>query len=147
VDLAVLIGFEKFRVYTIERDAVMISNIAAIESEFWQRVIDRRPPEPTDKTDPRILAALYGAGDGTEVVFDTDACNLVRLYEYHKKNEEVSKEGKDQARTRILATLAEHTQGRLEDGRIVKRANVNVKEHTVKASSYTRLTIGKSKGD
>lgn len=43
-DLAVLIGGQDFRIHTIARDEALIANLISIESDFWARVQDGRPP-------------------------------------------------------------------------------------------------------
>jgi putative phage-type endonuclease len=45
-DIAVLIGGNDFRVYTVEADPQVQSDLIDLEREFWQRVQDRNPPEP-----------------------------------------------------------------------------------------------------
>lgn len=58
--VAALIGGQRLEVRRIERDEDVIANLLQIEEEFWQRVLDRRPP-PADgqpKT-ADLLASLY----------------------------------------------------------------------------------------
>lgn len=49
-DVAVLIGGNDFRVYTIHRDQKMVDDLVTIASEFWHRVEHRIPP-PIDASD------------------------------------------------------------------------------------------------
>lgn len=50
-DVAVLIGGSDFRIYTVEADLALQDAIIELEQEFWQRVIDRRPPDPVSAAD------------------------------------------------------------------------------------------------
>ncbi len=56
----VLIGADDFRLYRIERDDITISAIRHKEVEFWQRIQDRNPPEPSSVSD---IARLFGTAD------------------------------------------------------------------------------------
>jgi putative phage-type endonuclease len=43
-DIPVLIGGNDFRLYRVERDEAIIAALIEVEREFWQAVVDRRPP-------------------------------------------------------------------------------------------------------
>jgi putative phage-type endonuclease len=43
-DIAVLIGGSDFRIYRIQRDEKIIEALVKVETEFWEAVMDRRPP-------------------------------------------------------------------------------------------------------
>ena len=45
-DIAVLIGGSDFRIYTVEADPQVQSDLIDLEREFWHRVETRTPPEP-----------------------------------------------------------------------------------------------------
>lgn len=67
--IAAVTGFDdKPRVHWIERDDDIIAGIRAKEVEFWRRVQDREPPEPSTLEDikflfPRDAGALLEADD------------------------------------------------------------------------------------
>jgi putative phage-type endonuclease len=46
-DLAVLIGGQELRAYTVRRDEALIANLVQILKDFWGRVERREPPEPS----------------------------------------------------------------------------------------------------
>ena len=56
-DIAVLIGGDDFRIYTVQADRELQAAIIAKAQEFWQRVRDRNPPDPTtiDDTDRKSV--------------------------------------------------------------------------------------------
>ena len=45
-DLAVLIGGQDFRIYTIQKDALLLDDLYASASDFWQLVETRTEPDP-----------------------------------------------------------------------------------------------------
>lgn len=53
--LAALIGSDDFRIFELRRDRDLEQMLVARAREFWQRVIDRRPPEPTTALDVSLL--------------------------------------------------------------------------------------------
>lgn len=66
----VLIGGDDFRVYRVERDEEIITAIRAREVEFWNRIQNQLPPEPTAVSD---IMRLYGATDAGHSIEATDA--------------------------------------------------------------------------
>lgn len=48
-----------FIIFKVKRDNDYIERLIAAESEFWQRVQDRNPPEPTDRDCPEITSESW----------------------------------------------------------------------------------------
>ena len=65
-----LVGGDDFRIYRIERDDVTIAAIRAKEIEFWQRIQDKNPPEPSTVSD---VFRLFGTQDSGLAVDANDA--------------------------------------------------------------------------
>lgn len=65
--LACLVGGQKYRQWTIERDEDLCAHITSVELEFLQRIADRNPPAPTghDEDDDALLALYPGAAGAT----------------------------------------------------------------------------------
>lgn len=59
-DVAVLIGGSDFRIYHVEADRELQNDLIHAESEFWQRVLDGRPPEPVSYAD---TVRAFGSAD------------------------------------------------------------------------------------
>lgn len=77
--IAALTGFDdKPRVHWIDRDEETIAGIRAREIEFWERVQNRTPPEPTD---PEDVKWLYQRDGGTAIEASSD---IVELCQYLK---------------------------------------------------------------
>ncbi len=82
--IAALTGFdEKPRVHWIERDEETIAGIRAREVEFWKRVQDRNPPDPTDPVDVKWL---YQRDGGTAIDADDDLVLLCQQLKDMKAN-------------------------------------------------------------
>jgi len=56
-DVAVLIGGQDYRVYTVNADAELHRLMAAHYAAFWRKVEERTPPEPVSYAD---VQAIYG---------------------------------------------------------------------------------------
>lgn len=67
--VAALIGADDLRVHFIDRDDDTIAGIRAREIEFWHRIQNRNPPEPTDPVDVKWL---YQRDSGTAIDADDD---------------------------------------------------------------------------
>lgn len=81
-DVAVLIGGQDFRIYTVDSDDELQAAIIEAEAAFWQRVQDAQPPEPITFADAVARfgkAAATGTVEATEeVARAVQAINLAR---------------------------------------------------------------------
>jgi putative phage-type endonuclease len=160
--IAVLIGGNKFHWDVIERDEEIINYLIEIEAEFWQRVIEKRPPE-VDGTDSstNLLNLLYPAesviDDVAELPDEVDEL----ISQLESVNEEIKKyqERKAEIENKIKAMLGEYECGYTDDY-TVKWSVVNsnrfdskrfAKEHPdlyrqyLQTSTYRRFSISKNK--
>lgn len=60
-DVAVLIGGQDFRLYEVPADPELQAMMIEAEAEFWQRVLDALPPEPTSYADAMQRFGRSGA--------------------------------------------------------------------------------------
>lgn len=69
-DVAVLFGGNKFRVYTVERDDVIIKQMQEAALTFWQRTENGMPPEVNDGSSEtrKALEALYAPIEQGEIL-------------------------------------------------------------------------------
>jgi putative phage-type endonuclease len=143
-DLAVLIGGQDFRVYTVERYEPTAARLLEIESEFWDRVQRRDPPPATAVADARLYACLYPNPEGET---DLGDAGRIQAMNYEECGREIKRleEARERAKLELLAALGPHQTGLLPDGRRVKRSVIQVAERvqTVKAHLQTRLYISK----
>lgn len=74
--LAALIGSDDFRIFELRRDRDLEDLLVARATEFWQRVLDGRPPEPSCETDVKLL---YPRDAGSQVEADAEITEAVRV--------------------------------------------------------------------
>lgn len=67
--VAVLINGNDDRYYRVECEEDLVADVVAMATTFWQRILDGDPP-PVDGSDAstELLAMLWGAEDGSQVV-------------------------------------------------------------------------------
>lgn len=103
----VLIGGDDFRVYRVERDDEIVAAIRAREVEFWNRIINFDPPEPST---PNDLMRLYGAQDSGDVVEATPeiAEDWLALRDIQAQAKKLAKEA-DERSGRIQLYMGRHS--------------------------------------
>lgn len=86
--LGVLLGGQEFRRYVIRRDPDLLRMIVDGEREFWRRVVEDDPPEPTTSADIRLR---YPRDDGSEIeATPAVAAAVERLRALREQGEQVS---------------------------------------------------------
>ncbi|MGG3737223.1 YqaJ viral recombinase family protein [Aeribacillus pallidus] len=160
--IAVLIGGNKFHWDVVERDEEIINYLIQIESEFWQRVLEKRPPEVDgSESSTNLLNILYPAEtvqeDATELPVEADA--LIAELEEAKEKIQEWEAVKKEIENKLKAMLGNFESGYAGDY-IVKWGAVNsnrfdskrfAKEHPdlyqqyLNTSTYRRFSISKMK--
>lgn len=79
--VAALIGVDDLRIHEIERDEETIAAIRAKEVEFWRRVQERDPPDPTTAEDVKWL---YGRDAGIVMDADEELARICAELHYQK---------------------------------------------------------------
>jgi len=104
-DVAVLIGGNDFRVYTVPADPELQEMLIQAEFEFWQRVKDNDPPPAVGLPDVR---RRYGglSVKGSVVARDEDLITLDRLRETRQLLRELT-EAEDEAKARVMKYLGD----------------------------------------
>lgn len=70
---------QQLEVFTVERDEETIEQLIRVGAEFWQRVDERRPPDPIGQ-DSDLLASIYSdATEGDVELHGTEAAEMVEL--------------------------------------------------------------------
>ncbi len=77
-DVAVLIGGNDFRIYTVHRDDKMIADLVTIATDFWRRVETRTPPK-VDESEAcqRHFEKKYAKAESIELVADGELEQLI----------------------------------------------------------------------
>lgn len=147
--LAVLLGGDELRVYTVERNDRLIASLIEAAVEFWSRV-ERRDPPPPDFSHPRtpdLVRGMYRTIADDQVIRLSDAAiEAWRIYEALGAQIKAKEAERDRCRAEVLAEIGEHAGGDIGDGRFIKRSVVNVKERVQSAYSFVQVRTCKKKG-
>jgi putative phage-type endonuclease len=119
--VAGLIGGQKFRVERVERDEEFIGHLNELEAQFWQQVLDQRPPEFDGLEQTRqLIERLYKARPGSSVeVSPIDYFPLRDAYWEAHAAMKAAEMRKDEAGNRIRALLGENEIGLINGQQVV----------------------------
>lgn len=107
-DIGVLIGGSDFRVYTVEADPQVQADLIDLEGEFWQRVVDRNPPEPRTFAEVQQRFGRSAAVGTVEADFDTaHACEYLLTLRRRIKELEASEADAKAAVMRALGDFGD----------------------------------------
>lgn len=104
-DLAVLIGGSDYRIYSIERNDGLIGDMIEAAAEFWKRVQNGQPPDPTTSADARRLWPSHIAGKS--VIVDVGIANDVAALAAGRARVKEWEAELDAAEARILAAFGD----------------------------------------
>lgn len=137
--VACLIGGQRFVWTEVERDETLIRKIVHHGAEFWQRVVERRPPEP-DGSDSsfRALNALYDSHQGSVelpgelIAFD------------HEREALALEKSKIEKRLKALdarfqAEIGNAEQGVLANGVAYRLLKIHRRAFQVAETTYTKI--------
>ena len=132
--LAVLIGNECFRYYTIERDEEIIKNLIAISEDFWKNYVEKQiepPPDGSNEYTER-LAKRYDAIDNTiDLSSQDNRDKIARLATINDLEKELNQE-KEQIKQELMLQMQDNEIAFVDDKKITwkwqQRTNVQGKE-------------------
>ena len=147
VDMAVLL-FGRLKIYTTTREPDLIQIIQSAAKEFWERLQNDDPPEPQweHSATPKLIKAIYGVREGTEVLLSQETENY--WLHYRDLGTEIKRleSERETAKTRVLAAMGEAEIGILpEPGIELIRQTVRRGEYTVKPTEYVQLKQRKAR--
>src|SRR5262249_47446538 len=128
-DVAVLFDGRSFELYPVRRHDVLIASIVERTQAFWQRVLERRPPEPdwsAGADSLEVLKAMYRPEEGSTIYFDAAVTPWVDQYRAAAEAEAQAKDAKKEAQARIIAIMRQAQLGICPDGTKIKRSLVNM---------------------
>ena len=108
--ICVLIGGNKLRWLTVERDAEFIGSLVELERRFWQYVLAQTPP-PVDGSTAcaDMLARKYPtSSNASPLILPTDADDWIRQYWQAKAEEDAAAERKRLAENRLKEVMGDH---------------------------------------
>lgn len=142
---AVLIGGNKFRIQTVERDEAAIKALIAIEKAFWEEnVLKDIPPVLDGKTSAEeYLKKLYPTGKPEIVNLPPDATEWIRQYKEADKALKEADELKKQAQFNLQNMLGQYETGQIGKWDVKwktqSRAGYYVKETTFRKFSIREV--------
>lgn len=139
--VAALIGGQRFRWCDVQRDDEACRRIVEVGYEFWCRVREGRPPEPTgmDADDEAIRALFPNEKANETVTLGENACLWTRRCEEIDEQLKSLNKERSEVRQHIKSTIGECRWGVLPDGSKWKFSTVNRKGYTVEATSHREL--------
>lgn len=102
----VLIGIDDFRVYRVERDEQLITDIRAKEVEFWRRIELKDPPPPTKVSD---IMRLFERDQGTAIDATNEVAELVKKLKFLNSKLKLMESDADDMADKIRMYFAEHS--------------------------------------
>lgn len=150
--IACLIGGEDLRIHPVERNDRLISGLCDAAADFWERVVNRDPPEPdfVHPSTPELLRGMYGTVATSDVVkLSDEAADAWVMYESLGQQIKGLEEQRDRYKSMVAAEIENNQGGDLGDGRWVKKIAVpgSTFEVTRKPSvRYMACKVNKPKG-
>lgn len=141
--LAALIGWPPRPVWVdiARNDRFLAVAIPRLE-EFWQRVVDRRPPDPdpTPATS-EALRALWPADTGATIALPADTLDLVDRWQVAKARKSAADGEAEEIENQLRARMRDATTGTLSDGTALVLKTTAVKAYAVEHKAKTYRTL------
>lgn len=137
-DIAVLIGGQRYRQYEVPADRELQELILDGEQEFWQRIVDRRPPEPAfERADTiKLLRRLYPGTNGQRLVATQEQEEWRRVYAQASEQQALYQGVADGAKAHLLATMGEAALLAFSDGKSLRRKLIDKRGYSVAPTQY-----------
>jgi putative phage-type endonuclease len=146
--IVALLGADDLRVYTLERDEVVLKFLRDAADEFWQRVLKRNPP-PVDYQHPRateMLSRLFRNVDATEILQGTDDDRKWRdVMQQAAEQMKVYEGVRDGAKAHLLHRMGAAQILNFGDGLMMERKIVKRGAYTVEPCDYVLSSVKKEK--
>lgn len=144
--IAVLIGGNKFKWKRIDRDQEIIDYIIKIESDFWQMVESRTPPEIDGSiASTNVLKVLYPESvRGSVIDLPDEAKYLIQQYEAYAEEEKMAALKKEEAANKLKEILADNEVGIVGDRKVSWKSVSQFDEEAFKQAHpdlYQQFTV------
>ena len=143
--LAVLLGGNEPRIYTLNRDDELIASIIEAEAAFWEHVVTRTPVQPdfAHPSTEKVIKALYPGVEDRVVELPDSLLVAAREFEAQKAIKKNAEEEAAAYKTRILFALGTAGAGVFADGTGYKRSFVKGSTFTVTRDPSYQLRFQK----
>jgi len=150
VIFAVWCADPSFRLYTVERNDDVITEMIRLEEAFWKQVQDGTPPAEFGAEDIRAITRHFNRDDGPAVELGDDLRESIGYFENCGGHIKTLERAKDEAKAKLLLAMGNASTATCGPYTL-KRKIVQVKERTqfAKASTYVRFTVsnGEAEGE
>lgn len=143
---ALCLGGNRLLWCDVPRDEEMIRKIVYHGERFWQRLLDRNPPEPDgSEATKEALAKLYPVDDGSVVVLPAVMLDMVYDWRDLKSQARDLKKRITLRESEIKATIGAATRGVFPSGEAVSWGTQTTRAHQVAESTFRVLRFHESK--
>lgn len=113
---------------------------------FWQRVQERRPPEPdwTDPRTPELVQLLHRPTEGKVIELGEEAVHLADGYAVFGAAKKEAEDAQQVIKAKLAELMGDAETAILPDGRRVKRAKVACAERVQAAYEYQSFKLLKA---
>lgn len=142
--LAALIGWPPRPVWVdFERNDRFLAAALPRVEEFWQRVVDRRPPDPDPPVSASAAAvrALWPADTGETITLPVDTLELVDRWQHAKARKSAADGEAEEIENQLRARMRDATTGTLSDGTALVLKTTSVKAYTVEHEAKKYRTL------
>jgi putative phage-type endonuclease len=143
-DVAVLIGGDDFRVYTVPRDPGVEAMILPKLSAFWDRIVRRDPPPASMPLDLEIISRIAPTRDEA-IELDDEALRLADEYARLGDEAKTFDGARQVVKVALIEMMNGHAVASLPDGRQIARKTIDRAGYEVKATSYVDFRIKQAK--
>lgn len=142
---AFLVGGNQFMWADVPRNNAFIEVLIAKAREFWQRVLDARPPEVDGSDSTReLLKQLYPKDSGRIIALPKPLIEVDEELVKLKAEQKKLQGRRDELENQLKYGIQDATVATLDNGAVYTFKTVNRREFTTAAGSYRTL---KRKGD
>lgn len=142
--LAALVGWPPRPTWVdFERNDRFLAAALPRVEEFWQRVVDRRPPDPDPPVSASAAAvrALWPADTGETIALPVDTLDLVDRWQVAKARKSSADGEADEIENQLRARMRDATTGTLSDGTALVLKTTSVKAYSVEHKAKTYRTL------
>lgn len=146
VDFPVLFDARVLRIYTVNRDSDLISEMVEAERELCERIINADPPEPTWEHPgiDKVIRSLYGSMSGKIITWGAEQTALLDEDSRLLTVEKETKSRRDAIKARLWAAMGDAEEA-LTDTQRIRRIVVKPYPVTYVNPGYTKLQTSKLK--
>lgn len=145
--IAALIGGQRYVQAEIERDDELIDGLVTVAAQFWQRVLDRRPPalqgEPVEAALDLLKAMHPVSVEGKQLDLPESFAGLLRDWEKAKTAAKYHQERADALQVEIREALGDAQLGLIGGQPAIRATNVAGSTSVVTRKPHRRLYVQK----